>query len=226
MADFDISKFFGKSSFGMNSFNFGDYASIKNGSYGKLLKSYYSQNKDNTSSKNDVSKKKENLKNSDVSGLTRVKSQADQLKKTSDEIAKSDVFAQKDGKYDIDKITSSVKDFVNKYNDTIQMSDNAKAKDVSQQTSFMKSMTTTMSKSLEKVGITVGTDGKMKLDEESFKQADMKNVKALFSGSYSYASQISQKASAISSAALRSSSMYSSNGTLNSTISSMFNDWI
>ena len=45
--NFDISSFFNNSTSAnaFGSFNFGDYASIKNGSYGKLLKSYYAEQK-------------------------------------------------------------------------------------------------------------------------------------------------------------------------------------
>ena len=89
----------------------------------------------------------------------------------------------------------------------------------------MKNMTETMKKSLSSVGVSVGTDGKLTVDEEAFKKADMKNVKALFSGDYSYASQIAQKASGITSAAVRNSSLYSGTGSYANAIPGMYDDW-
>ena len=71
-----------------------------------------------------------------------------------------------------------------------------------------------------------GADVRLSVDEEALKKADAKDVKALFSGNHSYASQIANNASAIGSAAVRSSSMYSSNGTLSSSLSGLFDKWI
>lgn len=82
MAYFDISAFFGNTKTNhMNSFNFSDYSAIKNGSYGKLLKSYYaSVKKDSTVSKNDKETNKNPLINTDSTGLSKMKKEADGLK--------------------------------------------------------------------------------------------------------------------------------------------------
>ena len=58
--NFDISSFFNKQSSGgaFGSINLSDYASIKNGTYGKLLKSYYgTQKKSEVSSTTETNKK-------------------------------------------------------------------------------------------------------------------------------------------------------------------------
>ena len=62
--NFNISSMFG--GFGSNnslgSFNFSDYASIKNGSYGKLMKSYYAEQKKSTrAEKTDKSNQKNGI---------------------------------------------------------------------------------------------------------------------------------------------------------------------
>lgn len=226
MAGFNISSFFNNSkSNGFGSINFSDYALIKSGSYKKLMKSYYSQQKEATKKTDKTTKKKTN-EATDTTGLSKMKSEADGLKKAAEAFHQDELWKQKNGKYDMDKLASVVKTFANEYNDVLNQNSKVSSKDVSQQIGFMTSLSKTMSGSLSKVGVTIGADGKMFVDEEALKKADAKNVKSLFSGSYSYASQIAQKASAISSAAVRSASMYSSNGTLSSTLSSLFNKWV
>lgn len=228
MAQFDISSFFNKSS-GMSAFNYSDYSMIKSGGYKKLMKSYYNK-ADNTSVKADKTDKTDRTNKKtgvvDTTGLTPMKKQAASLQKTASDITKSDAFKANGGTYDTEKIAGAVNNFVKDYNSTIDQSDKITSKDVTQQVGFMKSMTKTMSKALSQVGITVGDDGKLNVNEETLKNADMKNVKSLFSGSYSYASQIADKASAIGSAVARSSSMYTNSGSSYSSVSSMYSDWI
>ena len=72
MAFFNISSFFGNSSTNsFSSFNFADYASIRNGSYGRLLKAYYSQAKQTTTTKSDTDKKAD--KNNVVNNINQNK---------------------------------------------------------------------------------------------------------------------------------------------------------
>ena len=94
------------------------------------------------------------------------------------------------------------------------------------QTGFMKSLTSTMSKALSKIGVSVSEDGSLSVDEDVLKNANTKDVKSLLSGKYSYASQVADKASAISSAAARSAGTYTQNGTWSNTLSGMFDQWL
>ena len=61
----------------------------------------------------------------------------------------------------------------------------------------MKRMTGIMKNSLEKVGITIGSDNRLSLNEETFKNADFNKVKSLFNGGSSYAGIVSTSASRI-----------------------------
>ncbi|MDO5154901.1 MAG: flagellar filament capping protein FliD [Eubacteriales bacterium] len=225
MANFNISSFFNNfKSDGMSSFNFSEYASIKNGTYRKLVKANYGKQKNMLSTSTD--KKNNKLDATDKTGITKLKTETEELKTAVKAFEKDDLWKQKNGSYDTEKITKAVKSFVNAYNDVVDQSSKVKAKDVSLQTGFMTNLSKTMKNSLSKVGITVEEDGKMSVDEDALKKADMKDVKAVFAGKYSYATQVADKAGAISSAALRSSSTYGSNGSLSSALSGMFNDWI
>ena len=101
-----------------------DYAAIKNGSYGKLMKAYYAkQDAEKLSGKGDTSQK-----------LTLMKTSADSLKKSADALNDSSLFGKKKIKkkdektgeeievedYDWDKITKAVKSFVEDYNDVVK----------------------------------------------------------------------------------------------------------
>ena len=209
------------------SFNLGDYASIKNGSYGKLLKAHYAEEKKaasesakTTTTKSNVTSKKDNTP------LSNVKKNADALKTASEAFTKDDLFAKKDGEYDKDKILGAVKDFANKYNSTLDATSKVNSKDVSISTKFMNSMTDTMSKALSKVGVNVGTDGKLTIDEEAFKKADMTSVKSLFADRFSYGSQIADKAAEISKDAVMNSNLYTQEAQVANTMTGLFDKLI
>lgn len=205
--------------------NFGDYNAIRNGSYRKLLKAYYADEK-TTTSKSTTTTNKKDAYTTDNTGLSVMKKDADELKDSAKALSDSSLWKQTNGSYDMDKITKAVKDFASDYNDVISQSAKVSNKDVTQYKNWMSSMTSTMSKALSEVGVSVGVDGKLTVDEDTLKNADIKNLKSLFSGNTSYASQIEQKASNISSAALRNSSLYSSSGMLSGTLASTFSGWM
>lgn len=227
MAGFNISSLFGNSSSGgFGSFNFSDYAAIKNGSYRKLMKSYYTQNKtEHSISSTDKTNKNEKIDKADSSGLSKMKSEADELKKAADALQSEDMWTKNNGEYDMDKITSAIKTFAKEYNDVIDQSGKVNSKDVATDTKFMMSITNTLSKSLSKIGVSLGTDGKLSVNEETLNNAKQNDLKALFSDSYSYGGQVSQKASSIGSSALRSSSLYSSTGQYSNSFSN-YNSWV
>lgn len=221
---YDISSLFGSTSSNsagniFESINLSDYASLKNGSYGKLIKAYYADESGTSSSKTNTTNKTDATDNT---GLSQMKKDADSLKSAAEALGKDDMWKKTAGEYDMDVIASAVKTFVNEYNDTLTQADKVSSKDVSQDVSYMKSLTTTMSKSLSKIGITVGVDGKMTLNEDTLKEANASNIKSLFTGTVSYGSQIADKASAISKDAVMNSSLYGSNGLLSSSLSSLF----
>ena len=226
--NFDISSLFGgfnsNSTFG--SFNFSDYASIKNGSYRKLMKSYYAEQKAPAKEKTPSVNNKSKEQTADKTGLTQMKKEADGLKSAADALNNDDLWKQTDGKYDIDKITSAVKTFVNEYNDTLTQASKVNSKEIAQDVRYMNSMTNTMSKALSKIGVTVGTDGKLSVNEDELKKANVTSIKSLFTGAVSYGSQTADRASEISRDAVMNSSIYGINGTSSSSMSNMFNKWI
>ena len=213
-------------------FNFADYAAIKNGSYGKLVKAYYAEDKaDSTSTAKAVKASTSNTAKTskadvDTTGLNQMKKEADKLKLSAEALNSDELWEKKDGKADMTKIAGAVKDFAANYNNVIDQASKVSSKEVAQDVKFMTGMTDTFSKVLGKIGVTVGADGKMAVDEEAVKNADFATVKSLFSGNATYGSQIADKAANIKSDADLGTSLYGSDASVSSAISSVYNQFI
>ena len=206
-------------------FSLNDYASIKNGSYKKLMKAYYAkQDADKTSSGKDT-----------VQKSTIMKTGADALKKSSDALMNNALWEKKKitkidentgeeiqtEEYDYEAITKAVKSFVEDYNDVIDEAGESNSKEVLRNTVWMIGNTDANKNMLEKIGISIGKGNKMELDEEKLKKADINTLKTIFTGHNSFANKISMKANSISNAVAWSSGTYKSNGTYNNTLSEL-----
>lgn len=209
-----------------------EYSSIRNGSYRKLVKAYYK--KMNQTEQTDKTSNSSAKKNSAGSvSLSAVKAEATELSDAAKKLTttgKNSLFSNSD-KYDKDAAYKAVNAFVNQYNDTVDSMKTVTGTAVKNAGGHMQNMTNIMSKGLAKVGITVDTDGKMVLDEKTFKDADMSKVKSLFNGSSSYAGMISTAADRIASQANNqigqlSGGLYGQNGYYNSYYSgSLYNSY-
>ncbi|MBD5533575.1 MAG: hypothetical protein HDQ98_15480 [Lachnospiraceae bacterium] len=215
----------GSSSSGGSNFlgiNLAEYASIKSGAYGKALKAYYAKNSTSKSgsTSNDSKTKETNSsklqKDTAKQALSEIKNDASDLYSAANKLTTTgtkSLFNKKDitttnedgtkttkNDYDRDAIYSAVKNFAKEYNSLIDSaSSNAAGKNTSRTLSSMMSLTDVFKNQLEKVGITVESSGKLTVDEETFKKADMLKVKGLFNGSNSYAGNVGGYASTIGS---------------------------
>lgn len=200
-----------------------DYASIKNGSYGKLMKAYYAERDiEKSSGKGDTSQR-----------LTLMRSSADSLKKSADVLNNSSLWEKKKFKekdeatgeeievedYDWDAITKSVKIFIEDYNDVVDKAADSKTKNVLRNAAWMTGMTNKNRNILAKIGITISGD-KLKLDEDTLKKAEISSLKTVFTGYNSYISKISQKTTEISNTANRATATYTSGGVYSDILSS------
>ena len=190
-----------------------DYASIKNGRYGKLMKAYYA--KDSGDSKTAAS----TIATTDTAkkALAKVETTADALKESADALlatGKKDLFAQKDiitkdengvetsaKGYDTDAIYSAVNSFVTNYNSVMAAVDDVSDTTVNNRTESLGNTTIANSKQLAKIGITMKNDGTLSLDKDAFMKADMSAVKNLFQGNGSYGYRVSAQSSMINFAA-------------------------
>lgn len=236
MSDFSFNSYanknawlFSGSSTASTGFNFGDYYMIKNGTYKKLLKSYYKSEKGDT---------KDSTKKTEDKDLMLMKDAASSLQKSAEtlkdkalwekkEITKKDEATGEETTttdYDWDSITKAVKSFVEDYNAAIDKAGSSDNKTVLRSASRMTGMTKSMSKVLEAVGITIGTGNKLEVDESKLKEARITTLTTLFKGSNSYADRISQRSAEIAGISMgknRTASTYTSSGTYSDTISKL-----
>lgn len=206
-----------------STFSLADYASIKNGSYGKLLKAYYAKQ----DSKDSETVKTENKE------LATLKQNADDLKSSMLDVMDEELYEKKkvkdkDGneteEYDWDAITKAVKSYISSYNSLIDKAADSEDKAVLRNSVWMTKATSVNSKLLSEVGITIGEGNKLSLDEDELKKADINTLKTLFTGHTSYADDVLRNASKISTAAVsaasKSGSTYNGSGALDKIISS------
>lgn len=194
---------------GMGNLNFlSDYASIKNGSYGKLMKTYYgtTQSTGSTASSqksgsgNVLERILEEKKNPKVSkeaqeananlttGLSSLKSSVSALQS-------SKTYTDTNGQSAADKVVSAVKAYVSNYNDVVKA---AKSSTLSNKTAYvanMMSSTATNADKLAEIGVTVNANGTLDLDAARLKEAGISKVQELFSADdiMSYGSAIASR---------------------------------
>ena len=206
-----------------------DYASIKNGSYGKLMKAYYakdaadktaSEGKDTEAKKNSISTAADSAKT-----LSEIEKAADAMKESADSLlvkGSKSVFRKKNEKatvseeYDTDAIYKAVSGFVTDYNDLLSKTSAASSKNLQSKADTLAAVTSANAKLLSRVGITVNSDSSLSLDEEVFKKSDMGTVKNLFGTTGAYGYKVSAQASMIDYTAAKESTRsntYTANGT-------------
>lgn len=198
------------SSGGMGNLNFlSDYASIKNGSYGKLMKTYYGADKASSTvqaskksnSSNVLDKILEEKRNPKVSkeaqkanaelttGLSSLNSTVSALQsdKTYTDTA--------NGQSASAKTVSAVKDFVANYNDVVNAAKNSTLTSKTAYVANMMSNTAASADKLAEIGITVNSNGTLELNESKLKAADVSKVQELFSSEdiMSYGSKIASR---------------------------------
>lgn len=226
-----------KSGSSLGNLNFlSDYASIKNGSYGKLMKAYYAKDTANktASTAKDTETKKNSISTAADSGktLSEIEKAADSMKESADSLltkGRKSVFNQKSVKttdetgkttvsqeYDTDAIYKAVSGFVTDYNNLLSKTSAASSRTLQSKADTLSSITSANAKLLSRIGITVNNDKSLSIDEETFKKSDMSTVKSLFGTTGAYGYKVSAQASMIDYTAGRESTKantYTANGT-------------
>lgn len=233
-------------------FSLADYASIKNGSYRKALKAYYSKvvgedtKKTSSSERKTTStnKKKETVNTEYTTALSKAGSDAEKLKTSVAALNKTgskSIFEQKeittknaDGTttttkdYDREAIYNSIKSFTDNYNSLIKSGQNTASSNVQRQTKNLISYTSINESKLAAVGITVNEDKTLSIEKDTLNAANIDDVKSLFHGSGSYASTISSRAATLEKMTetdIKRASTYNANGTYSSSGYSRGDAW-
>jgi len=212
---------------GMFGINLSEYASIRSGSYGKLMRSYFSMDssKSDDSTKNtieDLATTTSTSKDS-TKTLAAIESDAKELTDSAKALytrSNNKVFTKDSGgSYDTDKIYKAVKSFADDYNSMLDTAGKSSTNRISHSVSSMKNETSYNEKALKEIGITVDEKtGKLSVDETTFKSADTEKIKNLFNGTGSYAYSVATKAAMTESYAkseAAKSNTYTKNGTYN-----------
>lgn len=216
---------------GMFGINLSEYASIRSGSYGKLMRSYFSMDSTKGTSKSDDSTKNtiEDLATTTSTSkdstktLAAIESDAKELTDSAKALytrSNNKVFTKDSGgSYDTDKIYKAVKRFADDYNSMLDTAGKSSTNRISRSVSSMKNETSYNEKPLKEIGITIDEKtGKLSVDETTFKSADTEKIKNLFNGTGSYAYSVATKAAMTESYAkseAAKSNTYTKNGTYN-----------
>ncbi len=216
----------------------GQYASIKNGSYAKLMKAYYSET-GNDSLHKLVNNRKDTdktgrLTSEEAKNITQVQSSTDAMKESADALlvkGNKSLFAKKDivtrdengvettsKGYDTAAIYKAVDAFVKDYNKVIDAVNQVEDSSVVNRTETMVRASIANKNMLNSIGITINEDSTLSLDKETFEKADMSRVKSLFNETGSYGYSVSAQASLINFSADQVASKadtYTVNGTYN-----------
>lgn len=201
-----------------------DYASIKNGSYGKMMKAYYAKASAGEEDDDDsTSSKKTSSANKEKDALTA--SAASSAYKAAEKLGTTE-FSEEN----IDEAYNAVSDFVKQYNSLIKNGSSSKNTAVQKQAQYLYDTMYSNYKLFAKVGITLNTDRTLSLDENTFKKGSTATMKTLFNGANSFADKVSYKASqmyryanegkSVTAKSYTSSGTYSTTNTADSTIDS------
>jgi len=197
---------------------FTEHASIKNGSYYKLMKAYYG--KDASDAVKSIGNKSGSKDNSAT--ISKVQDTTDALKDSADKLLangsksvfnKVDVTKKDENGvestskgYDVDAIYKGVEKFVKDYNSVVNATKDSKSTSIQGYAQNMVGYTAVNKKSLNDIGITVNSDNTLSIDEKTFRNANMEKVKSLFNQTGSYGYRTSTQASMINMAADREAS--------------------
>ncbi len=188
-----------------------DYASIKNGSYGKLMKAYYGMGQSTgtgtastgkrSSSKNILEKLEEEKRHPKVSkevqkANTNLSAGLSGLSSSVSALRNENTYTDsEDGQSAADKVVSAMKAYVTNYNNVVSAAKDSTLTGKTAYVANMMSSTAANSDKLSELGVTIKADGTLMLDEGKLKDADISRVQDLFSGDniLSYGSVVSSR---------------------------------
>ena len=142
------------------------------------------------------------------------------LKTDSESLASSELYAKikdKDGNetYDVDKILSKAKSFVSNYNKMFDEAESSSNSGVLANLSYISEKTKNNTNALKELGISIDKKGRLELDEDTFKKADMSKVQDLFKDYGSYVASNASRVNYYMNTNANAASGYTSNASYN-----------
>lgn len=190
-----------------------------------LYKSYFAMQKSNAAdSAKEAASKFENTKKTTSSAYSasandKLKTYSSDLKNAVSNLESAFKEDAKTGEVDNDKAFSAAQSFVDSYNKLYSSTRSSGNSTVSGKSEFVAKMTNAYTNKLGKVGISVGSDGKLSIDKDTFNNSSAEAREEIFGKKNSYASFMSEQATAMnayaqSAAYLDANSTYTKSGTV------------
>ncbi len=196
-------------------FSLADYASIRNGSYGKLTKAYYSK-KNAEEAEGEEKTEKVSAEKRTVSSASSLRAAASALrdnKSLFEKVTKKDSDGEETTDYDWDNISKKVQGFVDAFNEAYAAGSKSDASGSYRGALSMVQKSAANKNLLSSVGITIGEDGKLSLNKDKLKESNINDLKTLFSGNGSFVDSIDSSASQIvNSSTAMAQKLYGANG--------------
>ncbi len=192
-----------------------DYASLKSGSYGRLMKAYYGTGQSSSSTANGVGTRTSNVldqileerKNPKVSedvkeananlttGISNMKKTVATLQNDATYTATQNSQTGQVSQSAVDKTVSAMKDYVSQYNEVVNAS---KKSTMTNKTGYIANVmkaTAANADKLKEIGVTINGDGTLQLNEKKLRETDVTKVQDLFSSKdlMSYGSTVASR---------------------------------
>lgn len=179
-----------------------EFNSIRSGSYGKLLGAYYKKMEQEGATEA-IQKETENRQ--------LVGGNASSLKSAAKTLSKMDFSKASD-----EESLAAIKEFVSSYNSVIDTADDVNSKSILRNAVWMTNIMKESAGLLNELGISVGSDNKLTLDETKWTDASKTTKASLFNGRQGLAEKMIYKASQMTNAsseqASYTASAYKGNG--------------
>lgn len=192
-----------------------EFNSIRSGSYGKLLSAYYKK----MGEVDATEAMQKETKNRQLLG-----GNAGSLKSAAKTLSKMDFSKATD-----EESLSAIKNFVSAYNSVIDTVDDVNSTSILRNGVWMTNITKKSAGLLNELGVTIGDNNQLKLDETKWSEASKTTKSALFNGRQGLAEKMIYKASQMTNASAEkasyTASAYKDNGEYTKvTAQSMFED--
>ncbi|MCQ2520136.1 MAG: hypothetical protein MJ107_06360, partial [Lachnospiraceae bacterium] len=99
--------------------NLSEYALIKKGAYGKALKAYYAEQKDEPVKVSGAKKPLKKTESKAAESISMVKKSADTLSSSLSKLSSDELWSEAGSDKGREKVTKSISDFVSSYNDVL-----------------------------------------------------------------------------------------------------------
>lgn len=200
-----------------------DYASIRNGSYNKVVKAYYTKADKESGESAKKTKKDTQLKETSTDAFAKTASKATDLKTQAAALTKDSLYYE--STYNATSMEAKAESFVKSYNSAMKSALNSDSVSIQNKALKMVQLSYVNKDALEKIGISVSKedDVTLSIDADKFKSASASDVSAVFGKNSKYSKGAMELADSIASAAAKEEATYTSSAAYDTKVSSVGN---